>query len=686
MVDPAGTLGDLLRSTRLQRLVGRRAEIELFRSALEASELPFSVLFVHGPGGVGKSSLLELLADEAGRAGASVLRVDAQELAPSPATVREAFDPAPGASGRLVVLLDTYEQIATLDDWVRTELVPGLPAAALVVIAGRAAPGPGWRADPAWRDLLRVVSLRNLSPDESRRYLTMCGVPPELHDRLLAVSHGHPLGLSLLADVVVRGGDAAIGAAGRTLPPELVGELVRQFVDVVPNDAQRRALEVCALARVTTEALLRDAVGSDDAHDLFEWLRELSFIAAGPEGVHPHELARDVLDVDLRWRDVDGYKRTFRAVRAHVHRRLAETRGKEQQRAIFDEKYLFRNLPSILSPVDWKSWGLHYPEQAQPGDRAAILDLVRSWEGPESAVIAERWLTAQPGGFYVLRGEDGALAGFLGLLDLTSASAEDRGADPGAEAAWAYAQQHAPPRAGEVVLQSRFLIDRKAYQAPSPTMNSAPILSIQRHLHTPNLAWDFHALAEPEPWDEYFAVADLPRAVGADFTVDDRRFGLFAHDFRRVPVDAWLELITERALEQDFTLPPPHATEALALSKEDFDDAVRQALRDLRHPDLLARNPLLGSRLLRQYVGDREPDAVDLEGMLSDAIDALREHPRDDKLFRAVERTYVRPAGTQEAAAETLGVPFSTYRRHLTQGVERVVSWLWDREVYGPAR
>jgi len=44
----------------------------------------------------------------------------------------------------------------------------------------------------------------------------------------------------------------------------------------------------------------------------------------------------------------------------------------------------------------------------------------------------------------------------------------------------------------------------------------------------------------------------------------------------------------------------------------------------------------------------------------------------------------VRPARTQELAAETLGLAFSTYRRHLKRGVERVAEWLWQREVYGP--
>ena len=681
--DDTVTLGDILRSRRLSRFVGRAAEIEFFRLALQDSGNSFSVLFIHGPGGIGKSSLLDVLATEALDAGAAVVRIDAGDLASS-ALFDAILADLPEDSGRIVVMLDAYERIASLEERIRTDLVPSLPATALTVIAGRKPPSAAWRADPAWGDLLRVVSLRNLRPDESRRLLDQCGVPNEAHDRLLSVSHGHPLGLALLADVVLRGGEAAVGHDAAALPPQLVGELVRQFVDVVPSGAQRRALEVCALARVTTEALLRDVVGADAAHELFDWLRELSFVEAGPEGLRPHDLARDVLDVDLRWRDVEGYKQTFRAVRTHIHRRLAETRGRQQQQAIFDEKYVFRNLPSILSPVDWTSWGFSYPEQAERDDHEWILDLVQRWEGAASKKIAEMWLAVQPEAFFVLRDDDGAPRGFLGLIDLTRASAEQRAGDPGAEAAWSFALRESPPRAREIILQARYVIDRDAYQGQSPTMNAGPILTIQRYLNTPHLAWGFLTLAEPERWDAYFAVADLPRAREADFTVGGRRFGLFTHDFRAVPVDVWLELVTERALEQDFTLPPSGPAEALALSEDDFADAVRQALRDLRRSDLLGRNPLLRSRMLRERAAD--PDAVDLETLLSDAIDTLREDPRDDRLFRAVERTYVHATPTQEVAAEALGVPFSTYRRHLTKGVERVVAWLWDREVYGPSR
>jgi len=658
--------------------------------ALGASEPPFSVLWFTGPGGIGKTSLLDVVAELVEEVdGLAVARLDGRDLAPSPRAVLDVLDAAIGLrrdgealaakEGRVVLVIDAYERLGVLDDWVRGWLLPRLPAAALTVVAGRRAPGPAWRADPAWRDLLRVVALRNLSPDAGRSYLRACGVDEAVHDRLMRTSHGHPLGLSLLAEVVVRGGEAALDP----LAPDPVGTLVRRFVDVVPAGVRRDALEICALSRTTTESLLRDTLGLEDAHDVFAWLRDLSFVEAGPDGLVPHELARDVLDADLRWRDPERYKDVFRAISGNVHARLKSSQGRDQQRAAYDLKFLFRNLPSILSPVDWDAWGRHDPEPAGADAGARILELVARAEGGASAEIAERWLARQPEAFVIVRDEDDDVRGLLALLDLTGASEEDRLADPGAAAAWDYAQRCRPPRPGEAITQTRFVVDRDAYQGASPTMNAAPIVTLQRYLQNPRLAWDFLALHEPEQWDAYFALADLPRASGADFAVGGRRYGLFGHDFRRVPVDALTRLWTERALAHDTAARPAPPDEATALSHEDFTDAVRQALRDLHREELLARNPLLRTRLAGDFARPGVAVAETLASLLRTAVETLREHPRDDKLLRAVERTYLRPAATQEAAAEVLGLPFSTYRRHLSQGVARVSAWLWDHELYG---
>src|SRR4030095_14994233 len=115
----AGTLGDLLLSRRRRRFVGRASEIELFRAALDSAAPPLSGLHLHRPPGIGKTSLLDVLAGLSADMGASVVRLDGRDLVPSPPAVLEALrgvlevpdgDGAilgPSGTDRLVVLIDT---------------------------------------------------------------------------------------------------------------------------------------------------------------------------------------------------------------------------------------------------------------------------------------------------------------------------------------------------------------------------------------------------------------------------------------------------------------------------------------------------------------------------------------------------------------------------------------------------
>ena len=81
---PALTVADRLKSARRRRFVGRAAELELFLGALAASEPPFSVLWIHGPGGVGKTALLGALAEADADAGVGVVTLDLRAIEPSP--------------------------------------------------------------------------------------------------------------------------------------------------------------------------------------------------------------------------------------------------------------------------------------------------------------------------------------------------------------------------------------------------------------------------------------------------------------------------------------------------------------------------------------------------------------------------------------------------------------------------
>jgi adenylate cyclase len=114
------------------------------------------------------------------------------------------------------------------------------------------------------------------------------------------------------------------------------------------------------------------------------------------------------------------------------------------------------------------------------------------------------------------------------------------------------------------------------------------------------------------------------------------------------------------------------------LSRAEFESAVKDALRHYARGDLLAGNPLLHARVMQQC--GREVTVQTLQAVLAKTAETLFANQRDQKLYRVLDLTYLNPAPKQEAAASRLGLPFSTYRRHLTGGVGRIVDWLWQQE------
>jgi TolB-like protein len=115
------------------------------------------------------------------------------------------------------------------------------------------------------------------------------------------------------------------------------------------------------------------------------------------------------------------------------------------------------------------------------------------------------------------------------------------------------------------------------------------------------------------------------------------------------------------------------------LTRPDFGSAVRDALRHYVRTDLLAANPLLRARLLmRPDSGGASPLA--LKTLIAETAANLFANERDQRLYRVLDLTYFNPVPKQEAAAERLGMSFSTYRRHLAGSVERLTEWLWQQE------
>jgi hypothetical protein len=695
-------LADRLTTVRHQHFVGRHEELERFQSLLGAPELPFFVLYVSGPGGVGKTTLLQEFAYLCDQSGTPQCYIDGRNLGPSPESFMGALQRAMGLGPpasplqaltsqpqRHVILVDTYEALTPLDEWLRSVFLPQLPESVLMVLASTSPPTGAWRTDSGWQSLIHVLPLRNLTPAHSRAYLTRRGIPAQEHEAILDFTYGHPLALSLVADVCLQ------RPGSHFQPADTIQALLERLVQKVPGPAHRTALEACALVHVTTEALLAEMLdlpnpatsSGYDAHELFQWLRGLSFIESSPEGLFPHDMVREALVADLRWRNPDWYAELHRRARNYYARHVPSASGQVQQRVLFDYIFLHRDNPAVRPFFEWHTDAGVTTDVMSNSDLRALVAMVAEHEGQDSACLAEHWLKRDACQALVLRDLEGEPAGFLALVALQDAAPEDIDADPAARSAWGYLQDHAPLRQGEGAILFRFWMARDSYQAVSPLQSLIFVNAVQHYLATPGLAFTFFPCAEPDFWKPVFDYIDLRRIPEADFEMQGRCFGVYGHDWRAVPSLTWLALLAEREVGLAAQISPPGVSEPLVvLSRPDFEVATRRALHDFSLPDVLQTNPLLRSKLVIERAGHSASvaeRATALQALIREAAHRLQSSPRETKCYRAVYHTYLQPAPTQEKAAELLDVPFSSFRRHLGAGIGRVVDILWQWETGG---
>ncbi len=672
------TMSDDARAAATARFVGRTHELARLDAALDGTTS--KVLWIFGPGGIGKSTLTRAMADRAAARGCRPVTFDLRTLEPTAQALDTAIRDAatldePG--GRRFVVIDTFDRVAGLEAWARSNLLDLLPAGTVVAIAGRQAPGPGWRADPLWGPVLEVLPLRALGPADAVSLLRHGGVDEPRCASAAPLAHGHPLALVLLADVLASSGGEEIPASIVDRPDLLAG-LLERIVDEVPSRSHRRVLDVAAMTRATTRGLIRHVIGAEQADELFDWLRTRSFVETLDDGLRPHELAREVLEADLRRNDPDGY--------AELHHRIREFLLRQQDRPggattmVQDVIYLHRSSSMMSSHWDWTSFGAVQTTGLRRGDEPTLTALVARHDSEAEVPILEHWIDRRPGAFTIVRTPSGGILGFSAILILERPTVEDLTVDPTMRAVWDHASRNDPPRPGQVIGVHRYFEDVEAGQTPpSPTFNVVASTTTTTWITTPGLSWFYVAqVRDAELWGPMMRYLDFHPVHAAEHRVGDTIHHVFCHDWRRLGPAAWLDLMESRELGAPVEATSRPAPVLVALTEEAFAEAVRTALRDLPRPDRLRRNPLAASRVVQ----DAGPGAT-LADVLREAQAALPDDPRTEKARRALDRTYFHGATSQEAAADVLHMAFSTYRRHLGAGIDALTSTLWDWELCG---
>ncbi|MFZ3474329.1 ATP-binding protein [Streptomyces sp. 4.24] len=663
-------MGERLSTARVRAFIGRDEQLTRFGEALAGDPRAPFAFYAYGPGGIGKSTLLRRMADDARAAGRPLVELDGRFVSRDPAEFERAAGPFLDAPGTVLVV-DSFEHCQWLESWLWHRFLPRAADGALVVLAGRLGPQPQWAADPAWAGLLHVSELEPFSEDQARSLLAAARLRPELRGRVLRFAGGNPLALSLAAAA----GSTGCGEAENWSPSaDVLRTLLAGLIGEVPTAAHRRALEVAAQAYATSEELLSAVLHGEDAHLLFSWLRDLPFMESTHRGLHPHDAARETLAADLRWRAPTAFT-SMRGRLMEEYLRVLREAPEERVWTVTDELfYLFREGETLARLRTWSREDEVHDRPLHPDDLPVVLRMAAETEGAASAELVRYWARRQPQAFSVYRlVSTGRIVAFTARLALPAPpDPEDLATDPVVAAAWEHTRTTDPVGPGEHIGISRFSVYPERYQVPSRVIDLSSSRAQAESARARGRAYGFAVYQDAETWAA--RVKGTLDDTGARPRVGEHTYGLFSVDWRREPVETWLRRFTSAPDGPVRSGPSP-------VSRATFDQSVREALTHWRDAAAFAAGALMRARLAADFTDPVE----ELRALLRRAVDDLAQDPRGVRAREALTTGYFSGAPTQEAAARRLGLPYGTYRRHLRQGLDLLCEALWQRELHGPA-
>lgn len=617
------TLGERVAERDATSFVGRGEELAAAERMLDGLD-PARILYVHGAGGIGKSTLVREIVRRARRRGYESIWVDGREVAPFPQQIETMVAEITEAQPAIVVF-DSYELIASLDSSLRDVIMPELPEDTVVVFASRQPPARGW-FEHGWATLVRPLALGPLDRDDAIRLAVAHGAGAEEIGALVDRSHGVPLAL-------VAGAESGRDGSVATLAERLLGD------EVEPS--RYRTLGVAALARVTTPEMLAEVLGDGDPQESFKWLAARSFADPLAHGVALHALVADAVKAQLRAQDPSGEAELRRRIADHLHRRaLAGHRG------------LSTELQHLVVDTDVR-WGFasdvgqrHHIDAVRPGDAAIVGSILEAVGVGDWWSITRVFLEQYPEFCGIARGPDGEVGGYFIAVSPNSAPpvAED---DPLLGPWLRYAR--------ETLRTHRAVLWRDAVDLTGEMGEVTSLLGAGGLLSTgvANPRYGFLPISPLIP-----AALQFAEALGArhEPSLDVRTHGqeLACHIVDFGPTGLL-------GFQRDWI----YRETGARTPAEGVDVDPVEVLKLLRDPDRLAYGP--------SWLGPSPSARLDrLRSLVDDSLVVFGDH-RDDQLAKEiVQAAYLGSNEPHDAIARRLHLSRSAYFRRLHAASERV--------------
>ncbi len=214
---------------------------------------------------------------------------------------------------KVVLLIDTYEEMEGWDDWIRGTFVKALPADTKVVILGRNRLNEinfDW-GEYVRQDLLDYHELQELSEGEAKAYLYHYGLrDKDSLDRMYSFTGGYPLCLVLAVELAKELGWEGVGEFKHSIDRDWVAS---QLLERILREEKVQEVQEFLEKGVVVQWFDPEAVSyileinPEQGREIYHKIRKFSFVQRHPNGLGLkfHDKVRELLEHRLRFMD-DG--------------------------------------------------------------------------------------------------------------------------------------------------------------------------------------------------------------------------------------------------------------------------------------------------------------------------------------------------------------------------------------------
>lgn len=240
---------------------------------------------------------------------------------------------------RIVLMLDTFEQMPSLDSW-SCSLTQRMDSNVLIVIAGRVIPNwnrqwPGWLAH-AYIKELKPMSVEVMRELISRYYNTIHdGEPDPIQvDAIIRFARGLPIVVTSAVKLWVQYGVEDF----KTIKPQVVADLVDRLVEGVSKE-MIPFIEASAIVRWFNKDILRLLSHIENVNLIYDELRRFPFVRPRSEGFAIHDAVREIIDENLRVHDQERHQKLHEQAATYYREKAEISTGAEAERQTLEQLY-----------------------------------------------------------------------------------------------------------------------------------------------------------------------------------------------------------------------------------------------------------------------------------------------------------------------------------------------------------